>query len=221
MSSKHGKSRRFPVSQSEIPDEVREGKDRSILPEGNMRAYAPQTVGGARKKTGGRKKADVPKSVRLTKYDTHVLPRLEEIEGMSREGVPEEQIAGALGIAYSTFNEYKKRPELSEALKRSREAADYAVENALFKRCVGHKVKIKKHYKVKTVEYDQDTGRKTAEREELQEVEEEQYVPPDTAAQIFWLTNRKGDRWKNKQAIDQAGGLEISLKMEGTEGLDE
>lgn len=50
------------------------------------------------------KKAD---KRRLTKYETVVLPRLEEIEGMSREGVPEEQIAKVLGIAYSTFNEYK------------------------------------------------------------------------------------------------------------------
>lgn len=162
-----------------------------------------------------------PIKPRLTKYDTIVLPRLDEIEGMSREGVPEEQIAKALGIAYSTFCEYKKRPELSEALKKSREAADYAVENALFKRCVGHKVTITKQFKLKTVEYDRETGRKIAEKEVLQEAEEEQYIPPDTAAQIFWLTNRRSDRWKNKQAIDQAGGLDINLRMEGTGGLDE
>lgn len=49
-----------------------------------------------------------PIKPRLTKYDTIVLPRLDEIEGMSREGVPEEQIAKALGIAYSTFCEYKR-----------------------------------------------------------------------------------------------------------------
>lgn len=164
------------------------------------------------------KKAD---KRRLTKYETVVLPRLEEIEGMSREGVPEEQIAKVLGIAYSTFNEYKKRSELSEALKKSREAADYAVENALFRRCVGHMVRIRKHYKVKKIEYDPDTGRKVGEKEELEEVEDEQYIPPDTAAQIFWLTNRKGDRWKNKQALDAAGGLDISLKVEGVEGMDE
>ena len=169
-----------------------------------------------------RKKPEKKKAKpRLTKYETVVLPRLDEIEGMSREGVPEDQIAGALGIAYSTFNEYKKRPELSEALKKSRAAADYAVENALFRRCVGHLVKVKKHYKVKKIEFDPDTGRKIAEKEELEEAEDEQYIPPDTAAQIFWLTNRKGDRWKNKQSLDQAGGLDISLKVEGAEGMDE
>ena len=82
-------------------------------------------------------------------------------------------------------------------------------------------VRIKKHYKVKKIEYDPDTGRKVGEKEELEEVEDEQYIPPDTAAQIFWLTNRKGDRWKNKQALDAAGGLDISLKVEGVEGMDE
>ena len=24
------------------------------------------------------------------------------------------------------------------------------------------------------------------------------YIPPDTTAQIFWLKNRRGDKWRNK-----------------------
>ena len=170
------------------------------------------------RKAAGRKRQEKP---RLTKYDTHILPRLEEIEGMCREGAPEEEIAKAMGIAYSTWNEYKKRSELSEALKKSRAAADYAVENALFRRCVGQTVKVKKNYKLKTVRYDETTGKKVEEKEYLEEREEEQYIPPDTAAQIFWLTNRKNDRWKNRQQVDQQGGLEISVKMDGTGGMDE
>ena len=50
---------------------------------------------------------------RLTKYDTHVEPRLIEIEGWARDGLIDEQIAKNLGIAYSTFREYKnKHPAL-------------------------------------------------------------------------------------------------------------
>lgn len=43
-----------------------------------------------------------------SKYDTHVEPRLIEVEGWARDGLTDKQIAKNLGIAYSTFREYVK-----------------------------------------------------------------------------------------------------------------
>lgn len=72
------------------------------------------------------------------KYKSHVEPKLELIKGWAREGATDKEIAAKLGVAYSTFNDYKlKHSELSESLKESKEVADFAVENALYKNAIG------------------------------------------------------------------------------------
>lgn len=54
------------------------------------------------------------------------------IEGWAREGLTDEQISNNLGIALSTFYDYKdKHSEFSESLKKGKEIVDYEVENAL------------------------------------------------------------------------------------------
>lgn len=73
---------------------------------------------------------------RKTKYDDFIDRKgLVLVEGWARDGLTDLQISKNIGIAMSTFCEWKnKHPEFSEALKRSKEAADYEVENALFKK---------------------------------------------------------------------------------------
>lgn len=121
------------------------------------------------------------------------------LQGWARDGLVDEQIAKNMKISPSTLYEWKKKyPEISEALKKGKEIVDIEVENALLKKAKGYNAKVKKHFKLKTVEYDPDTGRKIAEREELKEVEDEVHVPADTTAQIYWLNNRRPDKWANK-----------------------
>ena len=140
-----------------------------------------------------------------SKYDTHVAPRLPEVEGWARNGVPEEDIAHNLGVAYSTFRKYKEaNAALSAALARGKEVVDIEVEGALLKRCMGYNARVAKHYKVKTIDYD-DNGKKISEREELKEVYDEVHIPADTTAQMFWLTNRKKKDWKYKPDEDKTG----------------
>ena len=52
--------------------------------------------------------------------------------------------------------------------------------------------------KVKRVEYN-DEGYKSNEYEEIIEVYDEVHVPADTTAQIFWLKNRRPEKWREKQ----------------------
>lgn len=119
---------------------------------------------------------------RITKYDTHVQPKLFLIECWARDGIIDEDIAKKLGIAYSTFNEYKKMYlEFSEALKKGKEVIDYQVENALLKRALGYKY-------TEVTEEGSEFG--TKRKEVLKE------VVPDVTAQIFWLKNRKPDKWR-------------------------
>jgi hypothetical protein len=76
-----------------------------------------------------------------SKYDTHVKDNLILVEGWARDGLTDEQIAYNLGIAYSTFREYKnKYSALSSALKKGKEVVDYEVENALYKAAINGNV---------------------------------------------------------------------------------
>ncbi len=73
---------------------------------------------------------------RKTKYDDFLDRKgLILVEGWARDGLTDLQISKNIGVAMSTFCDWKnKHPEFSEALKRSKEVADYEVENALFKK---------------------------------------------------------------------------------------
>lgn len=56
------------------------------------------------------------------------------LKGWAREGLTDEQIAKNMGIATSTFYEWKKKnSEFSNALKRNKDVVDFEVENALLK----------------------------------------------------------------------------------------
>ena len=70
------------------------------------------------------------------------------------------------------------------------------VEDALYRRACGYKVKLKKSYKVKTVEYDRDTGKKLEEREDLRDGFEEVHIPADVRVCAYYLNNRDPKRWR-------------------------
>ena len=74
-----------------------------------------------------------------SKWETHVKDKLILVEGRARNGLTDEQIAKNLGIAYSTFREYKKKHSaISADLKKRKEVIDFEVENALLKRTLGY-----------------------------------------------------------------------------------
>ena len=121
------------------------------------------------------------------------------LSGWARKGLSDQQIAKNIGISRSTLNEWRKKyPDISDTLKKGKEVADAEVENALYLKCIGHKVQLKKTFKVKKIEYN-DAGKKIKEEENLETGEDEVYIPPDTKAIIFWLTNRMREDWKERQ----------------------
>ena len=149
------------------------------------------------------------------KYQEWLEPDgLLKLEGYARDGLTDEQIAKNMGIVTKTLYEWKnKYSAISEALKRGKEVIDIEVENALLNKALGFKVTVKKSYKVKDVEY--DNGRKVRETERIEIVDEEQYIPPDTTAQIFWLKNRKPAEWRDKQniEIEQSKPFEVNITV--------
>lgn len=98
-----------------------------------------------------------------------------------------------MGISVSTLCEWKNKfSEFSEALKKGREVADYIVENELFESCKTRTVTVKKPIKLKKVMVD---GKKRLEEERIEYAEEQVVVPANVTAQIFWLKNRRPEKW--------------------------
>lgn len=119
------------------------------------------------------------------------------LEGWARDGLTDEQIARKIGINPATLYKWlDKYGEIGKAIKKGKAPVDIEVENALLKKALGFSVKIKKPIKLRTKKQLKDKG--TIEEERIEYAEEEVYIPPDTTAQIFWLKNRRPDKWRDK-----------------------
>lgn len=176
-----------------------------LLPPGARRARASPFTGSFFYKI-----KEVMEEMAKSKAEKWLEPDgLLRIEGWARDGLTEEQIAKNMGVSRSTLSDYKvKYPDILRAIKNSKEVADREVENALFNKATGYTVKLKKPMKVRHVEYDEVSGRKVAEYERIEYIEEEVHVPADTTAQIFWLKNRKSNEWRDKVTVTDESSLE-------------
>ena len=163
------------------------------------------------------KKAVNPKNKRKikNKYDSHIAPRLEEVKAWARDGVTEEEIAKRLGVAYSTLREHKKtHSALSDALKCAR-AYDDEVVFSLHRNTLGGIVKLKKPIKLRRTIF--EDGKKVREEEYIEYADEEEYIKPDTMAQMYWLNNRRPEEWRakpeEKKGAGEGGGDPSELKI--------
>lgn len=126
------------------------------------------------------------------------------LEGWARDGLTDGQIAHNAGIARSTLYQWKARfPVISDALKKGKEVADYEVENALYKRAVGYR------YTEVTRELRRDPDTGDLELVVTKRVDKE--APPDVTAQIYWLKNRRPDKWRDRPAADSGNEEETGV----------
>ena len=122
------------------------------------------------------------------------------LSSFARDGLTDEEISRHVGIGTATLSRWKReRPLIKAALSRGKDVYDNEVVESLHKRTKGYKVTVKKHFKLKKVEYDPETGKKVQETEELVAADDEVYIPPDTTAQLHWLYNRRPDDWKARR----------------------
>lgn len=127
---------------------------------------------------------------RLNPKDWETEDSLLKLEGWAREGLTDKQIAEhKIGISEVTFCRWKnKHPLIVNALKKGKEPVDFKVENALLKRALGYE-----YEEVTTELIEQPDG---STRKHIKKVTK--IIVPDTTAQIFWLKNRRPDRWRDK-----------------------
>lgn len=126
-----------------------------------------------------------------------------QIKCWARNGLTNEEIAEKIGISRKTLQQWRnKYTVIGDALKEGKEYADLTIEDSLFKRAQGYTIQVTKHAKVKTITYDEKTGKKLKEFEEMQEYKDDLHIPADVGAIIFWLKNRKPKDWRNTPAIE-------------------
>lgn len=103
-------------------------------------------------------------------------------------GLSRREIARNLGASPNTFENWcRDYPEFRRALDDGMVIGDFAVVEALLKRCVGFSVTCREWKGGNVVG------------------EKEQYVPPDASACQFWLINRQPDLWKPITKIETGG----------------
>lgn len=112
------------------------------------------------------------------------------LEGWARDGLTEEQIAQNIGISRQTLSEWKRDyADIGDAIKKGRAPVDIIVENALFKRATGY------DWEETTTEID------TNGKKHIKKIT--RHVPPDVGAIVFWLKNRRRDKWRDRPDLVQ------------------
>lgn len=130
-----------------------------------------------------------------------------QIKGWCMEGAVNQEIADRLGISEATLYRYQQQSEeLREAMASGKEVVDYRVENALLRRALGY-------------EYTETVTEKDGPRVKLKVIKKQ--MPPDVTAGIFWLRNRRADKWKQKpEYIPEDSGTGVVVMPEIMEELE-
>lgn len=146
---------------------------------------------------------------RKGKYETHVKPRLKEIEEWKKVGATDEQIAEQLGVGMSSFYEYKKQfKEFSDILIYSRNKFVLDVRGQLAEMCFKRKLQTVKKYIKKDVE----TGKQT----EYTEVSERELDPNLGAVELI-LKNLDRDNFKHDWDNYEFKKIEMEIKKKMAE----
>lgn len=143
---------------------------------------------------------------RVDSKENVIEENLKDIEKWVSEGMSEKKIAKKLGMAYSTFRKHKaEMSALKEAIKAGLEEKKQAVEEALFKKCIGYHYYEQVATKVKK-ETLSDDGNTVLVNEEVEVTEVKKYSPPDLNGIKYYLNNRDKTKWSedpNKVANDK------------------
>lgn len=129
-------------------------------------------------------------------------------------GATNEDIALAMGVSKRTIIRWGQEHEsFGRALSEGKGVSDAKVIRSLYERATGYEYTEEK----KIVEVDKDGNVKPVRVETTKKK-----VPPDVAAQCFWLKNRQRDRWQDRPEpiIDQRDedDVQIYLPDNGRDG---
>jgi hypothetical protein len=106
-------------------------------------------------------------------------------------GATDAEISAFLEVNEDTLNEWKKvYPEFSESIKKGKEIADAEVAEKLYKRATG---------------YSHPEDKIFLHNGEPVIVPTVKHYPPEPLAVAYWLNNRRGRDWRQKQEVEVSG----------------
>ena len=149
-----------------------------------------------------------------------IKDNLELIGTMVESGSTDKEIAKKIGIGYSTYRKYKAQDtDLKQVIAEGKDKKNQAVEQALYKCCVGY------HYyedvatkvKVQRVEDGQ-----VLESEDVRLSSVKKYRGPDLAAQKYWLNNKQKTKWSEdpNRTVNDKKLLKLKEKEVKSKTLD-
>lgn len=122
------------------------------------------------------------KTGRPSRYKVEFVKQAEKLCAL---GATEREVADFFEVSEETIRRWKHaHPDFCGALKVGKEPADDRVEQSLYRKATGYSFNAEKIF--------QHNG--VAVR-----VEYVEHVPPSDTACIFWLKNRRPDRWRDQQ----------------------
>lgn len=154
---------------------------------------------------------------RKSVYETHIAPRLQDIENWRKVGATVEKICDALGVSETTFYKYlDEKTEFAEAYKKGSFALVMDLRGELARIAFKHTLETKKQY----IRQDIETGHKT----QYTEITTRE-IDGDIAA-INLLLKNLDENWSNdpqnlalrkqelelRKAIAEANNFDLNLE---------
>lgn len=131
---------------------------------------------------------------------------LRMVRDIAMAGGTDFEISEAFGVSQTTLTTWvAKDPEFAIAMRLPRELADDRVEKALYHRAVGYSFR--------------EEQIKIHENGNVTRVPVVKHIPPDPGAATFWLKNRRGHLWKERQEVGLDGAVDVNVKAEDPRAL--
>lgn len=130
--------------------------------------------------------------------------KLKQTAKLSRLGATDQDIADFLEVDVATIKRWAARDEkFCAALKVGKKIPNDKAERSLYHRATGYDYIEQQAFKIKTGNGNQ---------EDVKVVEVLRHQPPDTAAAIFWLKNRRPDEWREKFDVNHTHNLSAEME---------
>lgn len=116
---------------------------------------------------------------------------VQQAQALCKLGATDAELADFFGVSVRTIYSWQSRyNEFLQALKAGKDEADDRVERSLYHRAIGYEYDAVKIF--------------NAQGEPLI-VPYREKCPPDTTAAIFWLKNRRKEKWRDVQQHEHGG----------------
>lgn len=127
---------------------------------------------------------------------------IETISGWALQGATNQEIADMLKVTRKSFQEWlKKYDDLRDAVSVSKEMANARVINSAFKSATGY-------------DYQEEELDRFGEVHDLKK-----HQAANSTILKFWLMNRMGDKWRDKQSLEVSGKIDSRLNDIPTDEL--